>query len=527
MTDARLDHPTVRRWAGAAVGVLESCRSQIDAANVFPVADSDTGTNLLLTLRGGLAALDAGTAAEARTPLEALAHGALVSARGNSGIILSEFLRGFASCLADGALPLEAGALAQAIVCGADRATAAVAMPVEGTILTAARSAGQSALHAAEVSAGGAAGAGGARSAGVANVLEAACAGSRGALVRSPAELSALARAGVLDAGAYGFTLVLEALREVLVGGAPDAAMPELGTAVPGARTAAHPPEAHAQQGAGDQCEHDSALDGDVEVMFVMHDRRPGDHARALRERLSAIGGSVVVVGGDGTWQAHVHTDDPAAAVVAAPGADVRQICVRHLVAQVTGEETLRGVVAGVVSPGLLLEVARTGAVVLHRTGGPWEASELTRVIEDTGSGHVAVLVRADAAAAVVRAQDSLGAAVPSLDVVTVANDLDVVVALTAAVESGVSGQDAVGQMRAALARAWTAEVTAAEATHVLAAAAPSDAPEVVLALWDDDAPAPAREQVRAAAGERWPAAEVVDLASGLPGDRVILGLAW
>lgn len=521
MTEARLDLPTVRRWAVAAVGVLESCRSQIDAANVFPVADSDTGTNLLLTLRGGLAALDPEDAATVhRSPLEALAHGALVSARGNSGIILSEFLRGFASCLADDGRPLAPTALAGAIVCGADRATAAVASPVEGTILTAARSAGQAALRAAGAPADDAPAAGpGVR---LAAVLDAACAGSRGALVRSPAELDALARAGVLDAGAYGFTLVLEALREVLSGAAPDAAMPALGTAPP-AGSAAAGPDARPE----DTCGHEGALDGDVEVMFVAHDRRPGDHARTLRERLSKVGNSVVVVGGDGTWQAHVHTDDPAAAVAVAPGADVRQICVRHLVAQVTGADTLRGVVAGVVSPGLLLEVARTGAVVLHRTGGPWDASELVRVIEDTGAGHVAVLVRADAAAALVRAQDSLGTSVAGLDVVTVANDLDVVVALTAAVESGASGPEAVEQMRVGLTRAWTSATTAPDAARVLDAAAPPHTPELALALWDDDAPPAARDQVRAAAGERWPGVELVDLASGLPGDGVILGLAW
>ncbi len=506
MTQTQLDQPTVRRWASAAVSALEESRVRLDAANVFPVADSDTGTNLLLTLRGGLAELDT---APASAPLEALARGALVSARGNSGIILSEFLRGLASCLADPTASLAPRALADAIVCGARSAHDAVATPVEGTILTAARSAGQAAAAAAERG-------------DVAAVLEAACAGSRGALVRSAEELATLASAGVLDAGAYGFTLVLESLRGALDGGARVVAMPELGAALP-----AHDDSAAARCDEGVGAHGSDALDGDVEVMFVMHDDRAGDPGGALRAALSEIGGSVVVVGGDGTWQAHVHTDDPAAAVAVAPGATLRQVCVRHLVAQVTGEETLRGVVAGVVSPGLLLEVARTGAVVLHRTDGPWDAAEIARVVEDTGAGRVAVLVRPDAVPAVARAQEVLGADVVTLDAVTVTSDLDVVLAVTAAVESGVAVPAAADVMRAALERSWTAAATADAAAQALAAAEPGQAPALVLALWDQDAPDAARTRTQAAVRDRWPAAEVLHLESGVPGDGATVGLTW
>jgi dihydroxyacetone kinase-like predicted kinase len=509
VTETQLDHPTVRRWASAAVSALEESRVRLDAANVFPVADSDTGTNLLLTLQGGLAELDT---APGLDPLGTLARGALVSARGNSGIILSEFLRGLSSCLAERAAVLAPRALADAIVCGARNANDAVATPVEGTILTAARSAGQAALAAAEAG-------------DVAAVLDAACAGSRGALARSAEDLGVLASAGVLDAGAYGFTLVLESLREALVGVARPLEMPELRTARPADQ--AHDSGVAACSGGATVSHGSNGLDGDVEVMFVMHDDRPGDPGGVLRARLSEVGRSVVVVGGDGTWQAHVHTDDPAAAVAVAPGASLRQICVRHLVAQVTGEETLRGVVAGVVSPGLLLEVARTGAVVLHRTGGPWDAAEIARVVEDTGSGHVAVLVRPDAVPAVARAQEVLGADAVTLDAVAVTSDLDVVLALTAAVEGGTAGSGAGDLMRAALERSTTTTTTADDAPQALAAAEPGRSPELVLALWDQDVADAARAHLEAAAHERWPAAEVVHLDSGVPGHGATVGLAW
>ncbi|HEY8719746.1 DAK2 domain-containing protein, partial [Pengzhenrongella sp.] len=133
----RLDGEAVRAWVQAATTALDAARGALDSLNVFPVPDADTGTNLYLTLAQGadeVAALDA--AAPAAELLAAFAHGALVGARGNSGVIASQFLLGLARGFDDGAVPDGVG-LARALD-GAQRAArTAVARPVDGTILTA------------------------------------------------------------------------------------------------------------------------------------------------------------------------------------------------------------------------------------------------------------------------------------------------------------------------------------------------------------------------------------------------------
>ncbi|WP_344738289.1 DAK2 domain-containing protein, partial [Pseudonocardia halophobica] len=124
-----LDAALLRRWAAAAVAGLDRHRGELDGINVFPVADADTGTNMLLTMRAGADAVDQGSG-DAAEIAAALAKGALRGARGNSGTILSQLLRGLAEAL--GAGEDLAGALRRA----SELATAAVAEPREGTMLT-------------------------------------------------------------------------------------------------------------------------------------------------------------------------------------------------------------------------------------------------------------------------------------------------------------------------------------------------------------------------------------------------------
>ncbi|WP_432253287.1 DAK2 domain-containing protein [Streptomyces sp. HNM1019] len=311
-----LDADAVRTWCGLALDALGRARADIDAINVYPVADGDTGTNLYLTVESAARAVDAAfdghaTSAAASRPtladvVRAMAHGALIGARGNSGTILAQLLRGMADVLADGPPEADPGAgeadgLRRALRRAVDLAYLAVAHPVEGTVLTVAVAAAESAE--AEQATGDA-------TADVAAVARAAYEGARTALQATPGQLDVLARAGVVDAGGYGLVTVLGGLAQALSGEAPAALAP----ARPG-RDALVPTGTGGQDLAG--CSADDAPDGGpaFEVIYLLE--ADDTAVAALRERLDALGDSLVVVGGDGLWNVHVHVDDAGAAVEA------------------------------------------------------------------------------------------------------------------------------------------------------------------------------------------------------------------
>ncbi|MFC7968596.1 DAK2 domain-containing protein [Streptomyces cinereoruber] len=276
-----LDAEAVRTWCARAFDALGREREEIDAINVYPVADGDTGTNLYLTAEAAHRAVEAVFAASGPDTAEtvrAMAHGALLGARGNSGTILSQLLRGMATVLADGC---DGDHLARALAEAARAARQAVAHPVEGTILTVASAAA------------GACAAGGP----LVRVARDAYEGAATALTATSGQLDALERAGVVDAGGRGLVAVLGALLETVTGRAPDRAAP-----------APLPPAAPREKCAGE--------DGPAyEVIYLLE----ADDAAVdlLRSRLDALGESLVVVGGDGLWNVHVHVDDAGAAVEA------------------------------------------------------------------------------------------------------------------------------------------------------------------------------------------------------------------
>ncbi|MEW2294033.1 DAK2 domain-containing protein, partial [Streptomyces sp. NPDC006743] len=216
------DAPAVRTWCGLALRALGRAREEIDAINVYPVADGDTGTNLYLTAESAAAAVEAvfagheaaGAASGGPSLSEAaraMAHGALIGARGNSGTILAQLLRGMAEVLAaDGDHAHTDGrGLRLALRRAADSARQAVAHPVEGTVLSVASAAADAAT--------GAEGDCGA-------VARAAYEGACAALAATPGQLAVLERAGVVDAGGRGLVAVLAALVETFTGQAPSAA---------------------------------------------------------------------------------------------------------------------------------------------------------------------------------------------------------------------------------------------------------------------------------------------------------------
>ncbi|MFE1773892.1 DAK2 domain-containing protein [Streptomyces sp. NPDC059008] len=382
-----LDAAAVRSWCGLALEALGRERERIDAINVYPVADGDTGTNLYLTLESAARAVEAafdghasaGTAPGLADAIGAMAHGALIGARGNSGTIVAQLLRGMTEVLAaaDDGTDGGADALRRSLRRAAAATYEAVAHPVEGTVLTVATAA----ADAAERTAGGTGGA--------AEVAHAAHEGARSALRATPGQLAVLGRAGVVDAGGCGLVALLGALADALggkVSATPvavraDAPLPEAAGCEAAARTAA--------EGCGDP-------DGPAfEVIYLLE---ADDAAVArLRTRLDGLGDSLVVVGGDGLWNVHVHVDDAGAAVEA--GIDAGRpyrIRITHFGGAGRAKEpamAARAVVSVVPGDGLAGLCAQAGATpVSVRPGEPPASGELVQAIRQAHAREVMLL---------------------------------------------------------------------------------------------------------------------------------------
>lgn len=498
---ARLDGAVLRAWADGAVRALEVHRAELDALNVFPVADSDTGTNLWLTLREARAALAASAPDEAS---RGFARGALVGARGNSGVIVSQYLGELLR-----ALPVGGGAgadLASALRRAADAAYAAVGDPVEGTVLTVARAVSDGATDAAAARADVV----------PADVLAGGLEAGFAALSRTPELLAPLRAAGVLDAGGWGLLLVLRALADAL--GVP--ATTWAGPALPDARRGCAGAEGEEAGGA-------------FEVMYVVTADAPpaADGAGVpladrLRGALGAVGDSVAVVGGDGLWQAHVHTDTPLEAVgsAAAVGVTATQVRVRHIGRQ-TGvhgaQAPTLGLVAVTGAAGLTADLARAGAVVVLVQPGQVAGPELARAVDDTGAAGVLVLAADELVEPDSRPQASVRDGLSEVQVVAGAATLASLAGrgldaerLATAVLSAVDGV-----------RAATADVGAdGDAGPVLERlrSLVTDDTALVTVLADADVPPVVGDRVAAALRN---GIDVVVLPTGLPGRRVVLGV--
>lgn len=353
--------------------LLRSHQESINRLNVYPVPDGDTGTNMALTIESVVEELDKTAAGEQNLTqvCAAIAHGSLMGARGNSGVILSQLLRGISSVLCDHGLSGDGAAdglrradseasdsgadgtvLADALVAASDAARKAVLRPVEGTILTVAHEAGEGAKHAA------------ASGASLVVVAEQARVEAARALARTPEQLPILARAGVVDAGGSGYLLLLDALLNVADGRAlPET--PPLSDIRPNLDTFASRSE---PTGDGDDeyGEGSGAPGLRYEVMYLLH--APDDTVPAFKDVWAGLGDSIVVVGGGGLWNCHIHTDDVGGAIEAALDAGrPRNIRVTDLDEQVEEERWVRegGSVPYAEDPG---PVHRT-AVVAVATG--------------------------------------------------------------------------------------------------------------------------------------------------------------
>ena len=365
-------------------------RAEIDALNVFPVPDGDTGTNLYLTLDAALDSVRAehekagilGTAT-LEQECSSLSRSMLLTARGNSGVILSQLVRGFAEAIAASGLS-EAGAevMADGLARASERAYASVTRPEEGTILTVAKAAAEA----------GAAVVGD----GLAAVAEAALDAATAALGETTHQLAALERAGVVDAGAAGYLLLLEALARVVhqdgahVGERmePFAEDPSMRRREEWSRQGG-PVEPMGRTGGAPTSGHDATPGGPAfEVMYLLRDSDE-ERATTLRDVLDGLGDSLLVVGGPELWNVHVHVDDVGAALEA--GLDAGRpyrVRVTHFADQVAHRQPATGVavVACAAGPGLAEVFEGAGAVVV--TSGPGQRASAGQLLDAIRASH-------------------------------------------------------------------------------------------------------------------------------------------
>ncbi|MGD9794156.1 MAG: DAK2 domain-containing protein [Acidimicrobiia bacterium] len=336
MTTTTTDHAQlVRAVVTSFRDAVRANQAALNRLNVYPVPDGDTGTNMARTLDAVVEELDT-VPNELAAVCKAISHGSLMGARGNSGVILSQILRGLSDTLRNADM-VDAAVLAEGLDAAADAAYSAVLKPIEGTILTVARAAGLAAK--AAVAAG----------ADLLGVVEAASASAEEALARTPELLPVLADAGVVDAGGAGYVLLLGAALQVIDGrAAPKVDMP-LDALM------REPPSHHAMGVHAHDVDHEpSVADLRYEVMFFldlpsaeMGAESGADEAGALgafKQSWGAIGDSIVIVGGEGLYNCHVHTNDIGAAIEAALdcGGRPSKIRVTDLFEEVDAEHAAR-----------------------------------------------------------------------------------------------------------------------------------------------------------------------------------------
>lgn len=379
--DRRLDAATLRDWAHTAVGDLITHTDEINQLNVFPVADSDTGTNMLFTMRSALAEANTEAASgEVGRVAAALSSGALHGARGNSGVILSQILRGLADVTAPNNRDTAVSVIDSALLGAGLRhgvglvVTSMGGREVPGTIVSVLQAAAAAVERCA------------AQGAELGPALVAGTDAAARALEATTAQLDVLAEAGVVDAGGRGLLVLLDALRSTITGQAPVRAAYQ-------PAPCPRPPEAGTEAPAPQ-----------FEVMYLLGECGPED-TEALRERLNQLGESVAIAtsGVVGGYSVHVHTDDAGAAVEAGLAfGRPRRIQISAL-AGATGTSPgswarERAVLAVVDGDGAEALFDSEGACVLRPDPHSAEpvmmvtAQQLLRAVVDTGAAQVMLL---------------------------------------------------------------------------------------------------------------------------------------
>jgi uncharacterized protein len=464
-----LDLPTVLRFSEIALSGLAAAREEIDALNVYPVPDGDTGTNMFLTFESARnAMLQAEPADDLRAALTGFARGALLGARGNSGVILAQIIGAMCKQLGEArAEDRVAEVFAEGLVLAADASYAAVGEPVEGTILSVARAAADAAASTAAE-----------QRHRLGHVVRAAASAAREALARTPDQLQVLHDAGVVDAGGRGLCVILDAAETAVTGQRPVSTTVPLGShAIP------------VPLPTGDLTEEGPAY----EVMYLLD--ADDEAVPGLRRALAPLGDSLVVVGGDGLWNVHVHVDDVGAAVEAGivAGRPYR-IRVTHFAEQVgrRPERTAavrrgRRVVVVAAGDGLGALFEEAGAAVVP--GGPGRrpsTGQLLEAISGTAGAEVVVLPNdrdslAAAEAAAGTAREELGVRVAVIPTSTQVQGL----AAAAVHEPGRTFEQDVLEMTAAARHARSGAVTVA-VKRAMTTAGPCEPGDVLGAIEGD-----------------------------------------
>lgn len=269
---------------------LQDHKESLNSLNVYPVPDGDTGSNMAATLNSVVSEINSlEENAELENIIEAISHGSLMGARGNSGVIISQILRGFVSEIKSASREtIDANLFSEALSAAAAAAYEAVGNPVEGTILTVVRETAEAAEKAVS------------EKFSLLPVAEIAREAAKRSLDSTPELLPVLARAGVVDAGGSGFLLMMDSLLHVI----DDRPMPE-------------PEAVTVSVDALILDVHDETSNNGTryEVMYFLE--APDDSIPDFKKAWSEIGDSIVVVGGENIWNCHVHTNNIGAAVEA------------------------------------------------------------------------------------------------------------------------------------------------------------------------------------------------------------------
>jgi dihydroxyacetone kinase-like predicted kinase len=549
-----MDGAVVRRWCRMAADALGSARAAIDALNVYPVPDSDTGTNLYRTLRSAADAVDA--LAPGAGPEEiwrAAADGAMLGACGNSGIIVSQLLRGLSEVCAP-ASPCDGAVVARALGHAASLARSAVSRPAEGTVLTVADAAARAAVAAVAgaAAAGGAdAGAPGAPAVAavagaaaelavagalaarpgpadvqLAAVVLAAGAAARQARDLTTGQLAVLAASGVVDAGAAGLCVVLDAWAAA-ISGTQLAALDVPGPSAPrAARAPAAPP----------------AGSYGYEVTYLL-EAGPGE-VDQLREQLDSMGDSLVIAGGPASpaaagpalWSVHVHVPEAGPAIEAGLRAgSLRRITVTYLGAAPPARHQVLAICD---TPGMAALAESAGARPVRFESPFPAAAELSALIRQAAAGaRRCIVVPSGPATAAAAARAARELAADGIDLRVVAVDSPVQALPALAVHEAAAGfaADAAAMSRAASRMRWSAiscdpAAGSGPAGHLAAALAATEellagGAELVTLLTGGQVAKRLAELVTARVREISPAAEIECHAGAVAGHALLVGV--
>ena len=332
----------------AALATLEANRRRIDDLNVYPVPDGDTGTNLTLTARAIMEVLDASTAADRATLAKELTRAALMGARGNSGVIFSQILRGAAEALGEAGL-LDAATIRRAFRAASDAAYRAVRRPVEGTMLSVIRELAEEAEDPRNAALEPAA------------LLKRLIERGEDALARTPDQLAVLKEAGVVDAGGAGLLEIVRGVSAALSGEPlPDA------------------PAEDAHE-AGVDAVHQDLSEFRYCTVFVVEGENID--SESLEAELERLGDSLLVVGDPTALKIHVHTDEPGKALALGTAiGTIDGVEIANMHTQ-TAQRTER-ILESVPDPELILESGVVAVVPGAGNRRLFESYGATRVIE-------------------------------------------------------------------------------------------------------------------------------------------------